>query len=154
VLFERYIEVDRKKGWPGKLPLLPIVFDLTASQELKLEDTRELLEETGFLVEHMGGRSYALKQYPDIFKEEEAKQVFLSLLEEMKEEKVQDKKGALIATLACKSAVKAGQPLGFEKMNYLVEELFQTSNPSLCPHGRPIVLKIDLDHIEKEIKRR
>jgi len=154
VLFERYTEVDQKKGWPGKLPLLPMVFDLSASQVLNHEDNRVLLEEVGFLAENMGGRSFALKEYPDIFKEEEAKQVFLSLLEEMKEEKVQDKKGALIAALACKSAIKAGQPLAFEKMNYLVEELFQTTNPSLCPHGRPIVLKIGRVQIEKEIKRR
>ena len=154
VLFERYTEVDQKKGWPGKLPLLPMVFDLSASQVLNLEDNRALLEEVGFLAENMGGRSFALKEYPDIFKEEEAKQVFLSLLEEMKEEKLQDKKGALIAALACKSAIKAGQPLAFEKMNYLVEELFQTTNPSLCPHGRPIVLKIGRGQIEKEIKRR
>jgi len=154
VLFEKYSEVDQKTGWPGKLPLLPVVFDLSASQVLRLEDYRRMLEEVGFIVENMGGRSYALKEYPDIFKEEEAQQVFLSLLEEMKEEKMQDKKGALIATLACRSAIKAGQPLAFEKMNYLVEELFQTSNPSLCPHGRPIVLKIGRGQIEKEIKRK
>jgi len=154
VLFERYTEVDQKKGWPRKLPLLPLVFDLSASQVLNLENNRGMLEEIGFLVENMGGRSYALKEYPDIFKEEEAEQVFLSLLEEIKKEKMQDKKGALIATLACRSAVKAGQPLAFEKMNYLVEELFQTSNPSLCPHGRPIVLKIGKGQIEKEIKRK
>jgi DNA mismatch repair protein MutL len=154
VLFDRYTEVDQKKGWPGRLSLFPMIFDLSASQVLNLEDNRVLLEEVGFLAENMGGRSFALKEYPDIFKEEEAKQVFLSLLEEMKQEKVQDKKGALIAALACKSAVKAGQPLAFEKMNYLVEELFQTSNPSLCPHGRPIVLRIGRGQIEKEIKRR
>jgi len=154
VLYERYTEIDQKKGWPGKMPLLPVVFDLSASQVLNLEYNRVLLEEVGFLVENMGGRSFALKEYPDIFNEEEAKQVFLSLLEGIKEEKVLDRKGSLIATLACKSAVKAGQPLAFEKMNYLVEELFQTSNPSLCPHGRPIVLKIGRGHIEKEIKRK
>lgn len=154
VLYEKYTEIDQKKGWPGKMPLLPMVFDLSASQVLNLEYNRALLEEVGFLVEHMGGRSFALKEYPDIFKEEEAKQVFLSLLEGIKEEKVLDRKGALIATLACKSAVKAGQSLAFEKMNYLVEELFQTSNPSLCPHGRPIVLKIGRSQIEKEIKRK
>jgi len=154
VLYERYTEIDQKKGWPGKMPLLPVVFDLSASQVLNLEYNRALLEEVGFLVENMGGRSFALKEYPDIFNEEEAKQVFLSLLEGIKEEKVLDRKGSLIATLACKSAVKAGQPLAFEKMNYLVEELFQTSNPSLCPHGRPIVLKIGRGHIEKEIKRK
>ena len=154
VLFERYTEVDQKKGWPRKLPLLPLVFDLSASQVLNLEDNRGMLEEVGFLVENMGGRSYALKEYPDIFKEEEAEQVLLSLLEEIKKKEMQDKKGALIATLACRSAIKAGQPLAFEKMSYLVEELFQTSNPSLCPHGRPIVLKIGKGQIEKEIKRK
>ena len=154
VLYDRYAEIDRKKGWPAKMPLLPAVFDLTASQVLSFEENQGLLEEVGFRVENMGGRSFALKEYPDIFKEEEAKQVFLSLLEEIKEEKVQDKKKALLATLACKTAIKANQPLVFEKMNYLVEELFRTSNPSLCPHGRPIVLKISRGQIEKEIKRK
>jgi DNA mismatch repair protein MutL len=154
VLYEKYSEISEKEGWPGKMPLLPMVFDLSDSQVLNLEHNRELLAEVGFLVEHMGGRSFALKEYPDIFKEEEAKQVFLSLLEGIKEEKILNKKEVLIATLACKSAVKAGQPLVFEKMNYLVEELFQTPNPSLCPHGRPIILKIGRAHIEKEIKRK
>jgi DNA mismatch repair protein MutL len=154
VLFERYAEIDKKKGWPGKLPLIPQIFDLSASQIIHLEEYRGLLEEVGFIVENMGGRSYALKEHPDIFKEEEAEQVFLSLLEEMKEEKMQDKKESLLASLACQSAVKAGQPLASEKMNYLVEELFRTSNPSLCPHGRPIVLRIGKGQIEKEIKRK
>ena len=153
VLYEKYTEIDQKQAWPRKMPLLPMVFDLSASLALHLEHSRELLEDVGFRVENMGGRSVALKEYPDIFKEEEAKQVFLSLLEGIPEEKAMDKKGALIATLACKSAIKAGQPLVFEKMSYLVEELFQTSNPSLCPHGRPIILKIDRGKIEKEIHR-
>ncbi len=154
VLYERYTEISEKEGWPRKMPLLPMVFDLSASQVLNLEHNQELLAEVGFLVEHMGGRSFALKEYPDIFKEEEAKQVFLSLLEGIKEEKILNKKEVMIATLACKSAVKAGQSLVFEKMNYLVEELFQTSNPSLCPHGRPIIIKIGRGQIEKEIKRK
>lgn len=154
VLYEKYMEVDQEKKWPGKMSLLPVVFDLSPAQVLCFEDCRAFLEEVGFRVENMGGRSFALQEYPDIFKEEEAKQVFLSLLEEMKEEKVQDRKKAVIATLACKSAVKAGQPLAREKMAYLVEELFRTSNPSLCPHGRPIALKIGKGQIEKEIKRK
>jgi DNA mismatch repair protein MutL len=153
VLYERYTAIDNKQEWPRKMPLIPMVFDLSATQVLSFENNREPLEEIGFRVENMGGRSYALKEYPDIFKDEDAKQIFLSSLEEMKEEKVQDRKDSLIATMACKTAVKAGQPLAAEKMAYLVEELFQTSNPSLCPHGRPIVLKIGRGQIEKEIRR-
>ena len=101
----------------------------------------------------MGGRSFALKEYPDIFKEEEAKEIFLSLLEEMKGEKLEDKKKKLLATLACKTAVKAGKVLSNEKMTYLVEELLKTSNSSLCPHGRPTMLKLDRADIERSLKR-
>ena len=153
VLYERYLQTDQMEKWPRKLALLPILFDLSPSQVLSFESNQELLEETGFRVEAMGGKSYALKEYPDIFKEEEAENVFLSLLEEMQEEKIEDKKKRLLATLACKTAVKAGQALSLEKMRFLVEELFKTTNSSLCPHGRPIVVKIDKKEIEKGLKR-
>jgi DNA mismatch repair protein MutL len=154
VLFEKYEEIDKLRDWPRKMTLLPTVFDLSPSQILGFENNKDLLEEIGFRVDNMGGRSFALKEYPDIFKEEEAQKIFLSLLEEIGEEKIQDKRKTLLATLACKTAVKAGQPLPYEKMSYLVEELFATSNPSLCPHGRPVLLRLDRKKIEKEIGRK
>ncbi|NIO48594.1 MAG: DNA mismatch repair endonuclease MutL [Candidatus Aminicenantes bacterium] len=153
VLFEKYEEIDKKKKWPQKLALLPILFELSPSQLLSFENNQALLEEAGFRAEAMGGQSFALKEYPDIFKEEEAKDIFISLLEEKKEEQIEDKKKRLLATLACKTAVKAGQVLSFEKMNYLVEELFKTSNSALCPHGRPIMVKIEKNEIERGLKR-
>jgi len=153
VLFEKYEEIDKEKKWPQKLALLPILFELSPSQLLSFENSQPLLEEAGFRVEAMGGQSFALKEYPDIFKEEEAKDIFISLLEEKKGEQIEDKKKRLLATLACKTAVKAGQVLSFEKMNYLVEELFKTSNSSLCPHGRPIMVKIEKKEIERGLKR-
>ena len=153
VLFDRYVEIDRQNKWPQKLALLPIVFDLSPSQIESFDGGRELLEGLGFRLEEMGGRSYALKEYPGIFKEEEAKDIFLSLLEDVNEEKIEDKKHKLLATLACKTAVKAGEVLAREKMEYLVDELFKTSNFSLCPHGRPITVKIQKGEIEKGLKR-
>jgi DNA mismatch repair protein MutL len=153
VLFERYEEIDRHKKWPQKMALLPIVFELSVSQALSLEDNEAQLEEVGFRIEAMGGRSFALKEYPDIFKEEEAKEIFLSLLEEMEKEKIENKKKKILATLACKTAVKAGQAMSLEKMNYLVEELFKTSNSSLCPHGRPVMVMIDRKELERALRR-
>jgi DNA mismatch repair protein MutL len=153
ILFEQYLDIDRTKTWPRKLALLPVLFDLSPSQELSLEENRQLLEDAGFQVDAMGGSSFALKEYPDIFEEEEAKDVFLSLLEEMSEIKVEDKKNSVLATLACKTAIKAGKSLSFDKMTYLIEELAKTKNPSLCPHGRPIQVKIDRATIEKGLKR-
>lgn len=153
VLFEKYKEIDEKKKWPQKMTLIPLLFELSPSQALDFENSKELLEKSGFRVEAMGGRSFALREFPDIFKGEEAKDIFLALLEEMKEEKIEDKRERLLALFACKTAIKAGEVLTQEKMEYLVEELFKTSNPSLCPHQRPISVKIDKMQIEKGLKR-
>ncbi|MGD8535997.1 MAG: hypothetical protein PVF66_09120, partial [Candidatus Aminicenantes bacterium] len=153
VLYEKYQDIDRKKKWPQKLALFPILFELSPAQVLSLEANQGLLEESGFHVEAMSGRSFSLKEFPDLFKENEAREIFLSLLEDFRENKADDQKKRILATLACKTAVKAGQPLSLAKMSYLVEELFKTSNASLCPHGRPVIVKIDKKEIERGLKR-
>lgn len=153
VLFEKYRETREKGAWPRRMPLLPLLVELSPSQVVSLEESRAFLEESGFGVEPMGGRSYALKEFPDIFDEEEARRAFLSLLEEMKEGGVEGKRDRVLATLACRTAVKAGESLAPERLTYLVEELFRTSNPSLCPHGRPVLVRVEKSRIEKELKR-
>lgn len=154
VLFEQFLELDRQQCWPRKMPLEPLLLDLTPSQKLSLKENRQRLEETGFHVDAMGGNSYALKEFPDIFSSREAGEVFLSLLEEAASKQVEDKKKHILATMACKTAIKAGEPLQMSKMRYLVQELFQTSNPGVCPHGRPITLRIDRSEIEKGLGRK
>lgn len=154
VLFERYLELDREKKWPVKLALMPIVLDLSPSQEIDYEKSQDLLEQIGFRIEPMGGRSYALKEYPEIFKEKEAADVLLSLLNEAGKEKIEEKKEKMLALLACKTAVKAHEPLAYEKMSFLVQELFKTKNPGICPHGRPIVVRLGKSDIERSLGRR
>jgi DNA mismatch repair protein MutL len=153
VLYEKYLEVDRKRSWPRKMLLIPVIMELPPSGVLSFEENRALFEDAGFLVEGMGGRSYALKEHPDVFKAEEAREIFLGLLEEVGREKTAGRREKLLATMACKSAIKAGEVLPMAKMEYLVEELFKTSQPSLCPHGRPVVVKIDRATIDKSLRR-
>ena len=128
ILFDRYEEIDRRKKWPVKMSLIPLLFDLSPSQAVSLEPSREMLEGAGFRIEPMGGRSYALREYPDIFQPEEALAALLELLEELRAAPAEGKKAKLLATMACKTAIKAGQPLPREKMEFLVQELFKTSN--------------------------
>ena len=154
VLFEQYLKIDKEQSWPQKMPLEPLIMELTPSQELSWEENREKLEETGFQADSMGGGSVALKEYPDIFTSREAGEVFLSLLEETASRQVRDKKQKILAAMACKTAVKAGEPLHMSKMRYLVQELFKTSNPGVCPHGRPITLRIDRQDLEKGLGRK
>jgi DNA mismatch repair protein MutL len=153
VLYEKYLEVDLKRSWPRKMLLIPVIMEFPPSGVLSFEENRALFEDAGFLVEGMGGRSYALKEHPDVFKAEEAKEIFLGLLEAVGREKKAGRREKLLATMACKSAIKAGEVLPMAKMEYLVEELFKTSQPSLCPHGRPVVVKIDRATIDKSLRR-
>jgi DNA mismatch repair protein MutL len=153
VLYDKYREIDRLKAWPRKTLLIPPLLELAPSAAVALEANTALFEGFGFRVEAMGGRSYALKEFPDLFKTEEAGDIFLGLLEEAAGSAAEDRRERMLATMACKSAIKAGEPLTREKMGYLVAELFKTSQPALCPHGRPIVVRVERTLIDKTIGR-
>jgi len=153
VLFDRYTEIDRRKKWPIKMSLIPLVFELSPAQVVGLEAGGAALLSSGFRVEPMGGRSYALREYPDVFQPEEALAVALATIEESKAKAATPDKDRLLATMACKSAIKAGQPLPLEKMEFLVRELFRTSNPGICPHGRPIIVRIGRSQIDRGMRR-
>jgi DNA mismatch repair protein MutL len=154
VLYDKFREIDREKAWPRKMLLIPPVLELSPSAAAAFEENAPLFEELGFRAEPMGGRSYALKEYPELFKPEEAGDIFLSMLEEAGEKPAEERREHMLATMACKAAVKAGEPLNRDKMGYLVEELFKTSQPALCPHGRPIVVRVEKSTIDKGLGRR
>ena len=155
VLFDRYAEIDRSRSWPVKMAPHPArPRGLALARRSALEAGRAVLEESGFRVEPMGGRSYALREYPDIFAAEEAWRRSWPCSRTSGRDKAEDRKARLLATMACKSAIKAGEPLPREKMEFLVRELFRTSNPAVCPHGRPIVVRLDRATFEKGLGRR
>ena len=153
VLYERYKELGLNREWPRRIALIPRLFDLSPSDALALEENAGLFAANGFRVEEAGGRTYALKEFPDILKEDEAERIFLDLLAEVRGEKLAGRQDKVLATLACKTAVKAGDPLNRAQMEYLVDELFKLPQHSLCPHGRPILLSIDRGQIAKGLRR-
>lgn len=153
VLFEKYREIDAQGKWPRATPLIPLLIDLSPAQVVSLEKNQPLLEEAGFRAEAMGGRTYALNGFPDIFQAEEARDILLQLLDEIGEEEPVRGREKMLATLACKTAIKAHEPLARDKMEFLVEELFRTSNQAVCPHGRPVIVKIGKAEIERGLKR-
>jgi DNA mismatch repair protein MutL len=153
VIYDKYVEIDRQKKWPIKMSLLPLVFELSPAQAIGFEAGADALVSAGFRIEPMGGRSYALREYPDVFAPEEALTVVLASLEETKRGPAASARDRLLATMACKSAVKAGEYLSPEKMEFLTRELFRSSNPGVCPHGRPIIVRIPRAQIERGIRR-
>ena len=59
----------------------------------------------------------------------------------------------IAAAFSCKNAIKAGDKLAVEEMNALVDQLFQTSEPYYCPHGRPIIITLEMSEIDRKFKR-
>ena len=59
----------------------------------------------------------------------------------------------LAASLACRAAIKAGKPLNQSEMRYLIDRLFATSSPFTCPHGRPTVVKLTLEELDRRFGR-
>ncbi|MBM3296311.1 MAG: DNA mismatch repair endonuclease MutL [Candidatus Aminicenantes bacterium] len=153
VLFEQFKEARAAGKMPRRQVLLPILFDLPPDRALQAEENAPLFEEAGFRVEFLGGRTFSLKEFPDIMSVEEALSAFLSLLEEREGRGADWKQDGILASLACRAAVKAGQPLSVEKMEVLVEALFRLPHHALCPHGRPILVRLDVAQIERGLKR-
>ncbi|MDW7759644.1 MAG: DNA mismatch repair endonuclease MutL [Acidobacteriota bacterium] len=153
VLFEKFREAEVRAGWPVKALLSPVLLELSPEQAQAFEDVRDDLATLGFRAEDMGGRSVALRDIPEILSPARSAEAFLALLDEAGPEKAEDRRERLLAGLACRAAVKAGETLTPEKTAYLVEELFKTDQPLLCPHGRPIVLRIERSRIDRGMGR-
>jgi DNA mismatch repair protein MutL len=153
ILYDRFAEARARDRIPRKAALLPLLVDLTPAQSVRIEAGRDVLDGAGFRFDAMGGRTVALKEYPDLFGPDAARDAFLAVLDEMDREDKGGRFDRVLATLACKSAVKAGEPLPREKMEFLVAELFKLEDRALCPHGRPIVILVERGQVEKGLKR-
>jgi DNA mismatch repair protein MutL len=78
---------------------------------------------------------------------------FKSLISEISHTKHTKQQDYAIVTMACKTAIKAGEKLSNFEMNKLVEDLFETENPFTCPHGRPIIFKMNKEDIYRKFQR-
>ncbi len=150
ILYERL----KNREVQTKMLLFPLVVDLPAWAIQWIEENQALLEATGFDVERLSGSSVAIKGVPDVFQSFE-RQDFLDLLEDLKaERRLPDRVQGLYKTIACKAAIKAGDPLTHEEMASLVDQLFATENPYHCPHGRPVLITLTLDELERKFGRK
>lgn len=153
LLFEKFKKLDEEKGWASRQMLFPQVLELSPEEVLHLEELQEELAGLGFELESLGERSYSLRAFPDVFDEARATEILRGILAEGGPERLKSKRDRMLATMACKAAIKAGQPLSQAEMEFLAAELFQTSQPGVCPHGRPIIVEISRDKIEKTLGR-
>jgi len=159
VVHERVIfEQVRGQLEAGPLPSQALLFvetlDLGPASRALLERWREPLERLGFAFEGFGGESVVLRAVPTLLKGDEPKRLVEAAVEELADPKaggpVLDR---ALAFVACRAAIKANTPLAPEEMQRLVADLETTETPYFCPHGRPIVSRVSMHDIRRELKR-
>jgi DNA mismatch repair protein MutL len=154
VLFER-LQRELLEGVPAAQALLfPEPLELPPAACALLERWREPLERLGFAFEGFGGAAIVVRAVPALLKGSEPKRLVEAAVDELAGP------GAAAPTLdralafvACRAAVKANTPLAREEMDRLVVELSAAETPYFCPHGRPIVSRVSLHDIRRELKR-
>ena len=157
ILFEQHWEALRRQQVEVQRVLIPETVDLTPAQAAVLDQVLPRLEENGFEIGHLSGRTISINSVPAILSPGVARQLLSELLEAVEIDRrtlsLDEIRAEIAASLACRAAVKINMPLSAEKMRWLIDQLLTRHNPATCPHGRPIILRISSREIEKGFQR-
>ena len=157
VLFDKYRALEADRRTESQQLLVPETFDLTPAQTAVFDQLAPELEKYGFDLMRLSGRTVAIKATPADLPASEARNMLSELLETVDPEKKGSARETLrdeiAASLACHAAIKVNMPLAPEKMRWLIDRLLQTSSPTTCPHGRPVILRLKTRDILKGFHR-
>ena len=134
----------------------PLVVHLTQKEEAALNEYQEYFKSLGFVWEDFGSHSIAMREMPvDLYGKTE-KAFFEEILDELVEngckgtpEVIQEK----IISMSCKAAVKGNQAMSSLEMESLIQQMLKLENPYHCPHGRPTMISMSKQELEKKFKR-
>jgi DNA mismatch repair protein MutL len=157
ILFDKYRALEVERRTESQQLLVPETFDLTPAQAAVFDQLAPELEPYGFDLMRLSGRTVAIKATPADLPPSEARNMLAELLETVDAEKKSAARETLrdeiAASLACHAAIKVNMPLAPEKMRWLIDRLLQTSSPTTCPHGRPVILRLRTRDILKGFHR-
>jgi DNA mismatch repair protein MutL len=137
--------------------LTPVVMELSPGEHQTLLQHAAALGRLGFEIEDFGGASLCIAAVPALLDWSRSEEVLKAVAGDL--DGLSPGAGVdaalrqMAATMACHAAVKANDPLTLEKMQYLLDELRRTAHSSVCPHGRPVVLRLTRREIERNFER-
>jgi DNA mismatch repair protein MutL len=134
--------------------LEPLTVDLTPAEDAIFAASHSELESLGFDIEVFGDRSYLLRSIPAALADSDPVSLLRDALHELAGTARRDLHEGVMTTLACHTAVRAGQQLTQEEMRRLIQELERCAQPRTCPHGRPTVVRFDIAQLERLFGRR
>jgi DNA mismatch repair protein MutL len=157
VLFERVMATLTQGRLESQRLLVPILLDVAPSAHQALLARAGELDRLGFEIESFGSATIKVTAVPALIKTEDHSKALLALAEDLdgldRGAQVQDALQRIAATTACHAAVKANDALTYEKMAHILDELRATAYSTVCPHGRPVMLRLTRREIEKNFDR-
>ena len=141
----------------SQMLLLPDVITLTHKEMDIAKENMEMFRKAGFTLEEFGENTIKLTGVPTVCIDLDTKELFLETLDEINtvaRTAKQEKEEKLIATVACKAAVKANMALDEKEVESLMDKLLSLPNPFTCPHGRPTAIKMTKYDIERKFARK
>lgn len=157
ILFDKYRNLEAARVAESQRLLIPETFDLTPAQAAVFDLVAEDLENYGFELMRLSGRTVAIKATPADLPPSEARNMLSEILDTVDAEKKggvrENLRDEIAASLACHAAIKVNMPLAPEKMRWLIDRLLLTSSPTTCPHGRPVILRLTTRDILKGFHR-
>ncbi|MCZ2151964.1 MAG: hypothetical protein LC126_29830 [Bryobacterales bacterium] len=157
ILFEKVLREWASGKVEMQQLLVPLMLELTASQQIEYGRIAGELLAAGFETEPFGNRTVAVKSVPAAVPASEAERILLEILEiaesEMRRVSLEDLRRGMAASIACRAAIKINMRLEQNKIDYLLRELARTEYPMSCPHGRPVALRYAIRDILKGFHR-
>jgi DNA mismatch repair protein MutL len=157
ILFDKFRSLEATRPAESQKLLIPETFDLTPAQAATFDLVAPELETYGFELMRLSGRTVAIRATPTDLPAGEARNMLSEVLDTVDAEKKGTARATLrdeiAASLACHAAIKVNMPLAAEKMRWLIVRLVQTSSPTTCPHGRPVILRLATRDILKGFHR-
>ena len=154
VLFDRFSA--QAEHIPSQQLLVHLILDFSSHESQIIEENLELLAGLGFGLEPSGPNQFRLMEVPSDVPSGQAEEFIrevLASMEELHRPTAAELRQAVLATTACKAAIKAGFKLNYRQMEILLQELNDTAMPYTCPHGRPTIIKFSSDELAKMFKR-
>ncbi|HXH23891.1 MAG TPA: hypothetical protein VNI78_01505, partial [Vicinamibacterales bacterium] len=157
VLFERITERLTAGRLESQRMLEPLLVELPAAGRQALLAHAADLDRLGFEIEDFGGGAVRVAALPALLRREDCEAALRALAEDLegldRGSGVEDALRRMAATMACHAAVKANHPLTQEKMVHILEELRRTAYSTVCPHGRPVMLRLTRREVERNFQR-
>ena len=156
ILYEAALKAVTQGSWKPQQLLFPQVIELSAEDFSVLLEILPYLNKIGFRMREFGRNTIVVDAVPTGMRWGRESTIIKEIIDTYVEYRKHESSAvkSVAASYACKAAIKAGDKLSEEEMINLVDRLFTTSNPYFCPHGRPIIVNLSLDEIDKRFKRK